>query len=66
MIDWLEQHGEPFLRRKIAIGHDRASSNSLNINHENFRNVAMNTYRNANQLFAMAQELKNAGKLAFK
>uniref|UniRef100_A0A915CN38 CRAL-TRIO domain-containing protein n=1 Tax=Ditylenchus dipsaci TaxID=166011 RepID=A0A915CN38_9BILA len=63
VIDWLEQHGEPFLRRKIAIGQDRVSATSLSVNHENFRNVAMNTYRNANQLFTMAAELKNAGEV---
>lgn len=63
VIEWLEQHGEPFLRRKIAVGHDRASAQSLSLNHENFRAVAMNTYRNANQLFAMAEELKGSGEL---
>lgn len=61
VMDWLEQHGEPFLHRKIAIGHDLQSAQNLTNNHENFKKVAENTYRNARQLFTMAQQLKNSG-----
>lgn len=58
-------HGEPYLKRKISIGHDKNTAETLSHLHEQFRQVATNTYKNANQLLSMGEELKNSGKFAF-
>jgi len=61
VLDWLTQHGEPFLQRKVGIGQDPESANVLTQNHQKFRAVAINTHKNAEQIFRMIHVLDDAG-----
>lgn len=62
MIKWLDEHGEPFLKRKIAIGHDCKTAKGLVENHEKFCEIAKQTYQNAAKLFIAADEVVQHGK----
>uniref|UniRef100_A0A914I119 Triple functional domain protein n=1 Tax=Globodera rostochiensis TaxID=31243 RepID=A0A914I119_GLORO len=55
VLNWLTDHGEPFMRRKIGIGVDRSTAAQFCENHDKFRAVAHNTHRNAEQIFHMVQ-----------
>jgi hypothetical protein len=61
VIQWLNVHGETFLKRKIAIGHDYQSAKSLENNHQKFRSIAESTYQNAKDLFKAAEEVMMHG-----
>jgi hypothetical protein len=54
-------HGEPFLHRKVGIGMDPESANVLTQTHQKFRGVAINTHKNAEQIFRMIHVLEDAG-----
>jgi hypothetical protein len=66
VIKWLDDHGEPFLKRKVAIGHDYKSACSLMENHEKFCGIANQTYENAKKLFKAADEVIQTGYLRLK
>ena len=59
----MSQHGEPFLQRKVGIGMDPESANVLTQNHQKFRGVAINTHKNAEQIFRMIHVLEDADEL---
>uniref|UniRef100_A0A915MQR7 Uncharacterized protein n=2 Tax=Meloidogyne incognita group TaxID=654580 RepID=A0A915MQR7_MELJA len=60
VLDWLNQHGEPFLHRKTGIGVDPESASILTQNHQKFRAVAINTNKNAEQIFKLRHVLDDA------
>ncbi|KAI6182063.1 CRAL-TRIO domain-containing protein [Aphelenchoides bicaudatus] len=62
VIKWLDEHGEPFLKRKIAIGHDNKSAKSLADHHEKFCEIASLTYQNAKKLFIASRDVINHGE----
>jgi len=66
VLDWLNQHGEPFLHRKTGIGVDPESASILTQNHQKFRAVAINTNKNAEQIFKLRHVLDDAGREFFK
>lgn len=57
------QHGNPFLKRKVAIGHNYKSAESLIDNHKKFCEIAKQTYQNASKLFKAADEVIATGWL---
>ncbi|XP_049267793.1 triple functional domain protein isoform X2 [Rhipicephalus sanguineus] len=62
VLDWLEKHGEVFLRKNPGIGRNLARARVLQKSHEHFENVAQNTYTNAEKLLAAAEELAQTGE----
>ncbi|KAL3213715.1 hypothetical protein MRX96_035216 [Rhipicephalus microplus] len=56
VLDWLEKHGEVFLRKNPGIGRNLARARVLQKSHEHFENVAQNTYTNAEKLLAAAED----------
>lgn len=62
VMEWLTGHGEPFLRKKTAIGENTDQAKHLANHHESFQRVASNTYRNAQQLFQVGTRLRSSGE----
>ncbi|KAK8771200.1 hypothetical protein V5799_025555 [Amblyomma americanum] len=62
VLDWLEKHGEVFLRKNPGIGRNLVRARVLQKSHEHFENVAQNTYTNAEKLLAAAEELAQTGE----
>ncbi|EGT34642.1 hypothetical protein CAEBREN_23738 [Caenorhabditis brenneri] len=61
VVDWLEQHGEPYLRRNINIGENVNQAKTFQRNHTSFQRVAANTYNNVEKLGQVFQDVTNAG-----
>uniref|UniRef100_A0A336L0L3 CSON003029 protein n=1 Tax=Culicoides sonorensis TaxID=179676 RepID=A0A336L0L3_CULSO len=64
VLDWLQNHGEVFLRKNKGIGRNLQKARIYQTSHEHFENVAQNTYRNAEKLLAAAEELAQSGEVA--
>ncbi|GMR53691.1 hypothetical protein PMAYCL1PPCAC_23886 [Pristionchus mayeri] len=47
VFDWLEEHGEPYLKKNSGIGENRAAASHLRHNHLQFRDIAKSTQVNA-------------------
>lgn len=62
VLDWLENHGEVFLRKNTGVGKNLTRAKVLQKSHEHFENVAQNTYTNAEKLLAAAEELAQTGE----
>ncbi|XP_046401247.1 triple functional domain protein [Ischnura elegans] len=62
VLDWLENHGEVFLRKNTGIGRNLQKARVYQKSHEHFENVAQNTYTNAEKLLAAAEELAQTGE----
>lgn len=56
VIEWIEEHGEGFLRRNLVIGKNLSSAQALQKSHRKFESVASNTYTNGYKLLAAAEE----------
>lgn len=64
VIRWLDDHGEPFLKRKVAIGKNVEEARKLDRMHTEFKDkIAENTYMNATQLQHASEELIRAGEI---
>lgn len=64
MIRWLDDHGEPFLKRKVAIGKNVEEARKLDRMHTEFKDkIAENTYMNATLLQHMSEDLIRAGEI---
>lgn len=63
-MDWLQNHGDVFLRKNKGIGRNLQKARVYQTSHEHFENVAQNTYRNAEKLLAAAEELARSGEVA--
>lgn len=64
VLDWLQNHGDVFLKKNKGIGRNLQKARIYQTSHEHFENVAQNTYRNAEKLLAAAQELAQSGEVA--
>ncbi|XP_055630894.1 triple functional domain protein [Toxorhynchites rutilus septentrionalis] len=64
VLDWLQNHGDVFLRKNRGIGKSLQKARIYQTSHEHFENVAQNTYRNAEKLLAAAEELARSGEVA--
>ncbi|XP_023330642.1 triple functional domain protein isoform X4 [Eurytemora carolleeae] len=62
VLDWLEKHGEVFLRKNVGIGRNLQKSRVYQKSHETFEGVVQNTYTNAEKLLAAAEELAQTGE----
>lgn len=62
VVQWLEEHGEPYLRKKVGIGENVQQAKQLQKHHMGFRQVAQNTHSNAQQLFGVAKRLITSGE----
>lgn len=63
VLDWLENHGEVFLRKNTGIGKNLQKARVYQKSHEHFENVAQNTYSNAEKLLSAADELARSGEV---
>ena len=57
VLDWLQNHGEVFLRKNVGIGRNLAKARAYQKSHQTFEGVVQNTYTNAEKLLAAAAEL---------
>lgn len=64
VLDWLQNHGDVFLKKNIGIGRNLQKARIYQTSHEHFENVAQNTYRNAEKLLSAAHELSQSGEVA--
>lgn len=62
VIEWIDTHGEGFLRKNIGVGKNLSRAQTLQKNHEHFETVAQNTYTNADKLLAAAEEFAQTGE----
>lgn len=62
VIEWIDTHGENFLRKNIGVGKNLSRAQQLKTNHEHFETVAQNTYTNADKLLAAADEFAETGE----
>lgn len=65
IINWLDEHGEPFLRRKISIGRTAEDARKLRDNHEAFIAIAKPTFETSKDLQKKADELIKTGTFTF-
>lgn len=63
VLDWLENHGEVFLRKNTGIGKNLQKARVYQKSHEHFENVAQNTYSNAEKLISAADDLARSGEV---
>lgn len=63
VLDWLENHGEVFLRKNTGIGKNLQKARVYQKSHEHFENVAQNTYSNAEKLLSAAEDLARSGEV---
>lgn len=63
VLDWLENHGEVFLRKNTGIGKNLQKARVYQKSHEHFENVAQNTYSNADKLLSAAEDLARSGEV---
>lgn len=62
VIDWIDTHGEGFLKKNIAIGKNLSRARVLQKSHQHFETVAQNTYTNGAKLLAAAEEFAQTGE----
>ncbi|KAI1278144.1 Kalirin [Halotydeus destructor] len=62
VIDWIDTHGEGFLKKNIAIGKNLNRARVLQKSHQHFETVAQNTYTNGAKLLAAAEEFAQTGE----
>ncbi|XP_052674047.1 kalirin-like isoform X2 [Crassostrea angulata] len=62
VIDWLENHGDVFLKKNTSIGRSLQRSKALQKSHQHFETVAKNTITNADKLLSAADELAHTGE----
>ena len=62
VIEWIDVHGEGFLKRNVTIGKNLSKARSLQKSHAHFDTVAQNTYTNSAKLLAAADEFAQTGE----
>ncbi len=62
VLEWIDNHGEGFLKKNPGIGRNLAKARALQKSHNHFESVAQNTYTNAEKLLAAAEELARTGE----
>ncbi|XP_067266679.1 kalirin isoform X3 [Chanodichthys erythropterus] len=62
VIDWIENHGEAFLSKHTGVGKSLHRARALQKRHDDFEEVAQNTYTNADKLLEAAEQLAQTGE----
>lgn len=62
MLDWIENHGEAFLSKHTGVGKSLHRARALQKRHDDFEEVAQNTYTNADKLLEAAEQLAQTGE----
>ncbi|XP_072305966.1 kalirin-like [Eucyclogobius newberryi] len=62
VLDWIEQHGEVFLNKHSGVGKSLHRARALQKRHDDFQQVAQNTYTNAEKLLEAADQLAQSGE----
>ncbi|XP_028324438.1 kalirin RhoGEF kinase b isoform X2 [Gouania willdenowi] len=62
VLDWVEQHGEVFLNKHGGVGKSLHRARALQKRHDDFQQVAQNTYTNAAKLLEAADQLAQSGE----
>ncbi|GMT00671.1 hypothetical protein PENTCL1PPCAC_22845, partial [Pristionchus entomophagus] len=61
VFDWLEEHGEPYLKKNSGIGDNKTQAGHLRHNHLQFREIAKSTQVNATKLYEVGQDCITSG-----
>jgi len=61
VLQWITEHGEAFLAKYTGIGKTLPRATQLRKRHEDFEDVAQNTYTNAEKLLEAAEQLAQNG-----
>nr|XP_039274741.1 kalirin-like isoform X3 [Styela clava] len=61
VLNWIEHHGEAFLAKYTGVGKSLHRAMQLKKRHEDFEDVAQNTYTNADKLLEAAEQLAQNG-----
>ncbi|CDQ57822.1 unnamed protein product [Oncorhynchus mykiss] len=61
-MDWIENHGEAFLSKHTGVGKSLHRARALQKRHDDFEEVAQNTYTNADKLLEAAEQLAQTGE----
>ncbi|XP_063778783.1 triple functional domain protein isoform X1 [Pseudophryne corroboree] len=62
VLDWIQNHGEAFLSKHTGVGKSLHRARALQKRHEDFEEVAQNTYTNADKLLEAAEQLAQTGE----
>ncbi|XP_052456553.1 kalirin isoform X1 [Carassius gibelio] len=62
VMDWIENHGEAFLSKHTGVGKSVHRARALQKRHDDFQEVAQNTYTNADKLLEAAEQLAQTGE----
>ena len=62
VLHWISEHGEVFLAKHTGIGKSLPRATQLRKRHEDFEDVAQNTYTNAEKLLEAAEQLAQSGE----
>ncbi|XP_046902206.1 kalirin isoform X4 [Hypomesus transpacificus] len=62
VMDWTENHGEAFLSKHTGVGKSLHRARALQKRHDDFEEVAQNTYTNADKLLEAAEQLAQTGE----
>uniref|UniRef100_A0A8C1QH42 Uncharacterized protein n=1 Tax=Cyprinus carpio TaxID=7962 RepID=A0A8C1QH42_CYPCA len=62
VVDWIENHGEAFLSKHTGVGKSVHRARALQKRHDDFQEVAQNTYTNADKLLEAAEQLAQTGE----
>ncbi|XP_059930629.1 kalirin isoform X4 [Gadus macrocephalus] len=62
VMDWIEHHGEVFLSKHTGVGKSLHRARALQKRHDDFEDVAQNTYTNADKLLEAAEQLAQTGE----
>ncbi|TDH06552.1 hypothetical protein EPR50_G00114560 [Perca flavescens] len=62
VMDWIENHGEAFLSKHTGVGKSLHRARALQKRHDDFEDVAQNTYTNADKLLEAAEQLAQTGE----
>lgn len=62
VLEWIETHGEGFLKKNMGVGRNLNKARALQKAHQHFESIAQNTYTNAEKLMAAAEELAQTGE----
>ncbi|XP_053725094.1 kalirin-like isoform X1 [Synchiropus splendidus] len=62
VLEWVEQHGEVFLNKHVGVGKSLHRARALQKRHNDFQQVAQNTYTNAEKLLEAADQLAQSGE----
>ncbi|KAG7326913.1 hypothetical protein KOW79_010314 [Hemibagrus wyckioides] len=62
VLDWIQNHGEAFLSKHTGVGKSVHRARALQKRHDDFQEVAQNTYTNADKLLEAAEQLAQTGE----